>query len=420
MTLLVDELGNMGGTNFFKHNEGEKKSSDDLKGTVAFFDCNSFIWHFAVGSLNSSCHPYLSSNMDLDEMDIDEESISNVSMVMAAIATVTMVIGLLKRDVFPVFVCDGQSSQIGMKKVEYRKNKCKIAIEALQENNDSEQKTRLFKKAVSFRSKQFKLVKKILEAMGFTLISSIEEADSQCAIMASRKTYNGLKISGAVSEDSDPLLFGCPTLIKDFYNKTHTVSKVNLDDILKKLELKINTVLNEHNKPSVRITRETLIDLQIIEGTDYNSPIIGLTHDELFRLFVLNDLNMEKFINDVQNLENVVIPEDFVNEWRTVRENYLNPKGVKLYDDEILFHKSNPRDLYNILCDQYNFKEEVIFDLIEKLKSHYVLYNNLVNQIPQNRDFSNFGSSRVRYYRQKQENINKKSTKDERGRVTHY
>ena len=83
----------------------------------------------------------------------------------------------------------------------------------------------------------------------------------------------------AYTEDMDTLCFSCPILIRDLYNKDDNVIQIELDLLLKGLNLNM----------------DKFIDLCILCGCDYSSLIEGI-----------GEINAYKLIKEHKNIENVL------------------------------------------------------------------------------------------------------------------
>lgn len=119
--------------------------------------------------------------------------------------------------------------------------------------------------------------KDLLSLFGIPYVVSPMEAEAQCAILEQLNLVKGI-----ITEDSDVWLFGAKTVYKNFYNQSKFVIKYTLKEIQTKLKL----------------TRENLICLAMLTGSDYTDGIKGVgpvTATEIINEF--NGENLEPLIN---------------------------------------------------------------------------------------------------------------------------
>jgi 5'-3' exonuclease len=199
--------------------------------------------------------------------------------------------------------------------------------------------------------------KKLLKYMGIPVIESIEEADQQCAGIAS---YYKKEIVGIISDDSDMLVFGGPKLLKDFNIKNDTTSEIDRKHVLKYLLELSNKIRIKYNLKKIKtISHENFVNFSILMGTDYKynnfgCKIKGISHDKLFEIFCINDFDM---INTIKYLENeyyITVSDKFMESWKSIKNLYdnspvIHPSEISIAPNEINYDK-----LINLLCYKNN------------------------------------------------------------------
>jgi 5'-3' exonuclease len=85
--------------------------------------------------------------------------------------------------------------------------------------DDEDKRIKYFKRSTYISSKQMDQCKEVLKAMGIPIIESLEESDSQCALL----TKNDIAY-GVGTEDMDILTFGS----KNYYEIFHHQRKMKL------------------------------------------------------------------------------------------------------------------------------------------------------------------------------------------------
>ncbi len=109
--------------------------------------------------------------------------------------------------------------------------------------------------------------KKLLTLMGVPWLEALEDAEAQASHMAS----NGL-VWGVGSKDYDSLLYGAPILARNL-----TITGREYLPAQRKMRPLIPELLDlQKNLQALGITREQLVDVAILVGTDFNEGIYGV------------------------------------------------------------------------------------------------------------------------------------------------
>jgi flap endonuclease-1 len=172
----------------------------------------------------------------------------------------------------------------------------------------------------------------LLSAMGIPTFYSKSEAEAQICML------NRIgKINGILSQDYDSLLFGGKHIYRNYIDGKE-LDYINLDLNLKKLN----------------ISREQLIVLGMLIGTDYNDGIKNVGPKKAYQLV------KEK---SIEYLLNIIEKENYVDA-KAIFEYFLNPP----YEDiEITFQKPDKDKIIEILVEKHNFsKDKVLSALSEK------------------------------------------------------
>ena len=180
--------------------------------------------------------------------------------------------------------------------------------------------------------------KKLLELMGIPYIQALSEGEAQASYMV----HKGDAYIVA-SQDYDCLLFGATRMLKN----------VAISGPRSRLEIiYLNEVLEENG-----LTRDQLIDVAILVGTDFNVGIKGIgakkgrnlikKHGNIFD--VLKHLKIEMDI-DPQEVRNIFLEHDFIEDY-TIKWNKPDKEGV-----------------IKFLCDEHDFSVDRVISALDKLK----------------------------------------------------
>jgi len=117
--------------------------------------------------------------------------------------------------------------------------------------------------------------RELLRLLGIPTVQAPSEAEAQCAHMARRS-----EVWAAGSKDYDSLLFGAPRVLRFL-----TISGVEfLPSQGTFRALKPEVIELDHLLTSLAITREQLIDLAILVGTDFNDGVKGIGPKKALKL----------------------------------------------------------------------------------------------------------------------------------------
>jgi flap endonuclease-1 len=191
--------------------------------------------------------------------------------------------------------------------------------------------------------------RELLRLMGVPTVQAPSEGEAQAAHMASTSA----DIWAAASKDYDSLLFGAPRLVRflTISGKEFLPSQGTFRPIVPET-IDLNQLLDGWG-----ITREALVDLAILVGTDFNDGIKGIGPKKALKLMQQYG-RIEEMPEEIRS--GVGDPET-VDEIRRI---FLNPVVTDTFDAQ----PSEP-DLDGIvrfLCDEREFSRERVSAAIER------------------------------------------------------
>ena len=174
--------------------------------------------------------------------------------------------------------------------------------------------------------------------MGVPYVQAKGEGEAQGAYMVQKGDAWAV-----ASQDYDCLLFGAPRIIRN----------LTLSGGLSNLEyLELEKVLSE-----IDLTREQLIDVALMVGTDFNEGIHGIgakTGLKLIRNNTLEDVLVQKGITDVpyepDELRNIFLKHE------------INP------DYDIKFKKVDIEKICEFMCEEHGFSQNRVLNVCDKMK----------------------------------------------------
>ena len=172
---------------------------------------------------------------------------------------------LLAAGIKPVFIFDGQAPELKADEIAMRKARREearaIHRQAL-DAGDFALAQKMAQRFISYTPEMVEETKQLLDLLGVPWVDAKAEGEGQGAVMAALG-----QLDAVATQDWDALLYGTPVLIRNMMtagNKSHgrvvKAQKIILDDLLA-----------EHD-----LSREQLIDLAIMIGTDFHPGIKGI------------------------------------------------------------------------------------------------------------------------------------------------
>ena len=304
----------------------EEISLKDLEGRTVAIDAYNTIYQFLSGIRQRDGSPLMDQNGNVT---------SHLSGILYRTASI------VDKGIKPIYVFDGDSSEHKAKTLEQRRAIKEEAMEKWEEAKAAGniEEARKFAIRTSRMSPYIlESSKKLLDYMGIPYVQSEGEGEAQGAYMVEQGDAWAV-----ASQDYDCLLFGAPRIVRN----------LTLSGGLSNLEyLELEKVLNE-----IDLTREQLIDVALMVGTDFNEGIHGIgakTGLKLIRNNTLEDILVQKGITEVE-----VEPDE-------LRDIFL--KHDVNTDYEIKFKSAKRDKLVEFMCEEHGFSESRVLNVTEKLK----------------------------------------------------
>jgi flap endonuclease-1 len=250
-----------------------------------------------------------------------------------------------------VFVFDGKPPPIKSREIEKRRNERKKAEKEYQEAVKKGDLETAYSKAVMtgrLTSQGVLDAKRLLNLLGIPWVQAPSEGEAQAAHMALCDD-----VWATNSRDYDSILFGSPRLVRylTISGEEWLPSKRKARKLLPEL-IELTDFL-EH----IGLTRNQLIDLSILIGTDFNNGIKGIGPKTALKL-------MKKH----SRLEELPakIKEKLPEHYQTIRDIYLNPPITNDYS--IKQGILDEDGLYSFLCDERAFSPNRVEIVINRMK----------------------------------------------------
>ncbi|MCS4541690.1 MAG: flap endonuclease-1 [Euryarchaeota archaeon] len=272
-------------------------------------------------------------------------------------------INLIELGVKPTYVFDGEPHELKSSTIEGRQIIRRRAreewIKAIEIGAPAEEIRRVAQASSRLSEEMIEESKQLLEIMGVPWVQSPSEGEAQAAYMANKGT-----VHAAGSQDWDSILYGAPRLVR---NLTITGKrKLPRKNVWVEVELELielEKVLQELN-----LTREQLVDLAILIGTDYNPDGLKKVGPKRALELVRKFGSIEKMLNDPEWESR--IKEEILADPLEIREIFLKPKVTDKY--KLQWKEPQAEKVIDFLYSKREFSEERIKKALERLQKAMV------------------------------------------------
>jgi flap endonuclease-1 len=259
---------------------------------------------------------------------------------------------LVELGITVVYVFDGASPELKEAEI---KRRAKVKAEALVKYERALKEGKIAK-ARSYAQMTSKLKhympedsKRLLTAMGVPWIQAPQEGEAQAAYLTAKGDAD---FCG--SQDFDSLLFGAQALVRNLtISGRRKVPRKNVYVEIVPEVMKLDQVLRE-----LEISREQLIDLAILVGTDFNPDgVKGVGPKTALKLIKKHGC-LEDAIPELGDVE-------FAGNIERIREIFLKPKVTDDY--ELKWSSPNMQDVVDFLCRERDFSENRVRGALGKM-----------------------------------------------------
>jgi len=265
-------------------------------------------------------------------------------------------INLAEHGIKVVYVFDGKPPEMKQAEIERRRRVKTEAVKKYEEaikRGDIEAARRYAQMAARLTDDMVQDAKRLLEAMGIPYVQAPAEGEAQAAYMARKGD-----VWAAASQDYDSLLFGSPRLVR---NLTIT-GRRKLPRKNVYVEIKPELIELDRLLKALGITREQLIAIGILVGTDYNP-------DGVKGVGPKTALKMVRAYRDPRKLLESLPRSEFPVDPLKIFEYFLNPPVTDDYRLE--WRPPDEKKVFEILVEEHDFSPERVRNALERLKKAY-------------------------------------------------
>jgi flap endonuclease-1 len=261
-------------------------------------------------------------------------------------------VNMVEREIKLVYVFDGEPPALKEAELKRRvktKDEAQIKYEEALKKGRIEEAKSYAQMTSRLKDKMVEDSKQLLTLMGIPWIQAPSEGEAQAAFMVSRGD-----LWSVASQDYDALLFGTPRLVRNLtISGRRKLPKRNAYVEIEPEYIELQNMLTKLN-----ISRDQLIDIAILLGTDFNpGGIKGIGPKKAL-----------KMIKDSNSLDKIITKLDFENPEKImeIRDIFLNPEVSVDYGIE--WKDPRSEEIIQFLCHERDFSEERVNNALERMR----------------------------------------------------
>jgi len=256
---------------------------------------------------------------------------------------------MLSMGIQPIFIFDGQSPELKADELAARRKR-RLEAEAIHkqalEDGDYQTAQKMAQRIVHYSPEMIDDTKKMLDLLGVRWIDAAAEGEGQAAVMAVKG-----QLDIVATQDWDALLYGSPILVRNLmshgskrHGRTVKAQKINLQEML-----------DTHD-----LSREQLVDLAIMIGTDFHPGLKGIGPKTGIKL--IKSLGTIEAICEEKGKE---VPERLDE----IREIFLNHPASEVAVESLKPGEVDVKGLTHFLQEEREFSQrrmDAAFDALRK------------------------------------------------------
>jgi flap endonuclease-1 len=266
-------------------------------------------------------------------------------------------IKFLEYNIKPIYVFDGKPPELKLETIiERRKVKAEAKEKMIkaQEEEDFQEAKKQAQRTSKLDENMIEESKSLLNYMGIPVIDAASEGEAQSAYLVNKG-----EAWASASQDYDTLLFGCERFLRNFsVSRSKKVKDTTVSLDIEYISLS-KLLLN------LGISREQLIDMGILIGTDFFPGIKGIGQHKALELIKKHDSLENMLENNIEVSGNpLMLDMELV---QRVKDIFLNPSVNSNYS-KIEWKKVDYDKLEELLVEKHNFSKNRIDGALKKLK----------------------------------------------------
>ncbi len=258
-------------------------------------------------------------------------------------------VNLIEHDLRLVYVFDGEAPVLKAEEVEKRRERreaARLEWERAKEEGRIEDAFKAARASSRLTAEMIEESKALLQALGIPVVQAPSEGEALAAQMA----REGI-VWASASQDNDALLYNCPRMVRNL-----SISGRRRGRGAKQKTVQPEIIDLDNNLRTLGITREQLVDIAILVGTDYNPGVKGVGPKTALKL--VTKYGCLERIEEEKGLR-LDIP------YQKIRDIFLKPLETEL--EPIEWKRPDPERVMEILCDRHDFNMDRVERALERL-----------------------------------------------------
>lgn len=267
-----------------------------------------------------------------DGMPLRDENGNPVSHLMGFLHRTAI---LISKGIIPVYIFDGESPELKADEMAARHAR-RMEAEAVHKEalaaGDFALAQKMAQRIMHFSPQMVEETKRLLDLMGVPWVAAAAEGEAQAAVMAAKG-----QLDVVATQDWDALLYGSPVLIRNLmddgtkrFGRVVYAESISLDGLLQ----------------ANGLTKEQLVDLAIMIGTDYHPGLKGIGPKTGLKL--IKEYGTLEAICEAKGKE---IPERL----EEIREIFHHHPAVEVQSEDLRLKRYDREGLEEFLIKERNF-----------------------------------------------------------------
>ena len=261
-------------------------------------------------------------------------------------------INFLSLGIKPIYVFDGKPPSLKSAEIEHRKQIKKdatVKYERAMSEGKMDDARKYAQQTTSMKDGMVEDSKHLLDLFGIPYIQAPSEGEATAALL----TTTG-HADVAASQDFDSILFGARKLVRNFTNS----GRRKLPNRNSYIEIEPEIIEYKKNLEVLGITREQLIDVGILIGTDFNP-------DGFERVGPKTAIKMIKEYGKLEDVTQIQEQLEMID-YNAIRKIFLEPEVAKV--DKIEFGEVKYDDIISYLSNERSFSSDRVNSSLNRLK----------------------------------------------------
>ena len=261
-------------------------------------------------------------------------------------------INFLSLGIKPIYVFDGKPPSLKSAEIEHRKQIKKdatVKYERAMSEGKMDDARKSAQQTTSMKDGMVEDSKHLLDLFGIPYIQAPSEGEATAALL----TTTG-HADVAASQDFDSILFGARKLVRNFTNS----GRRKLPNRNTYIEIEPEIIEYKKNLEVLGITREQLIDVGILIGTDFNP-------DGFERVGPKTAIKMIKEHGKLEDITQIQEQLEIID-YNAIRKIFLEPEVAKI--DKIEFGEIKYDDIISYLSNERSFSRDRVNSSLNRLK----------------------------------------------------